>query len=248
MSCECVLELNFIYFWFNSLFNDIDYSQLINVISFCRIDLLSEVTQLAHKVTDLPILAPRLFQVFSLLCLRIAGSIPEITDSTLTVIGSTSRVWGEQHSSTGVASMLSISLMHQTIHHLNYSSVSSIPLLLSTWLLSIDPLPLKRTKPPVNNSWMSLATSLNILSHHLIKFYLLVTSTITSKITPTRMRWTSFDLQRHVMVSTHKSGHTLHLVLSRSHNDLVLSTLAVDHGHSGCRSWIPWSLSSIHSP
>ena len=40
----------------------------------------------------------------------------------------------------------------------------------------------------------------------------------------------SCDLQQHVMSSTHKSGHTLDLVLSRTNDDLVLSTEAEDHG------------------
>jgi len=40
----------------------------------------------------------------------------------------------------------------------------------------------------------------------------------------------SFGLVQHVVGSTHKSGHTLDLVLSRSHDELVLSTQSADHG------------------
>ncbi|XP_056016888.1 uncharacterized protein LOC130053569 [Ostrea edulis] len=41
---------------------------------------------------------------------------------------------------------------------------------------------------------------------------------------------TSFGFQQHVTQSTHGGGHTLDLVLSRSMDSLVLTTLAEDHG------------------
>lgn len=41
---------------------------------------------------------------------------------------------------------------------------------------------------------------------------------------------TSFGLKQHVTGSTHKSGHTLDLVLSRADDSLVLSTCSADHG------------------
>ena len=40
----------------------------------------------------------------------------------------------------------------------------------------------------------------------------------------------SFGFIQHVANSTHRSGHTLDLVLSRSHDSLILQTRSVDHG------------------
>ena len=40
----------------------------------------------------------------------------------------------------------------------------------------------------------------------------------------------SFGFIQHVADSTHRSGHTLDIVLSRSHDSLVLQTRSIDHG------------------
>ena len=40
----------------------------------------------------------------------------------------------------------------------------------------------------------------------------------------------SFRLTQHVADSTHRSGHTLDLMLSKSQDSFVLSTCSVDHG------------------